>query len=250
MSADVVPIAGADAPTVVAQARPSRMSPLEAANHIASLHTTGTLFLQTLRAQIMECCSRIWSVCDESEAERLIRERTPLSVSLSRRYADCWAAARNNRELLDLAGSRPSEALRLVEDVAEAMEAEEIGDDVGREAARIVSLPRRRRAEALDELIAARDSMRTGRDPADVARIEELEDSVAALEAERAARSPSVGWTELHGRMASVLDELDAILDAVRTMPESPRHDDRVLRWCDSATALVDVVAQDRSPQA
>lgn len=250
MSAEVVPFDGPAAASALA-ARPSLMSPAQCAEHIASMHALGALFFQAIHAQTLECCWRIWGECDEAEAERLVRERTPLSVPLSRRYAAVWEAARasGNRALFDAASSRPKEALRLVDDVAEAMDAGEIGEDVGREAARIVALPRRRRAEALRGLIEARDAAAAGRAPADVRRISELEDDVAALRAEREAASPAARWADLHRRLGAAVDEVeDLAREAVRA-PRSQRHDERAMRACDSLWAATDALMEAVRPK-
>ena len=230
----------------IGAARPSLMSPLAAAAHIRALAGLAGLLAQTIEAQVMEACHRIWTVCDEAEAARLVRDETPLTVRLSRRYADCWAAARSNRAVMDLATTRPLAALRLVSDVADAMDAGAVDDAVGREVARIAALPRRRRTEALRDLVLERDAARAGRDPADAARIGELEDQVAALEAERAERdaSPIARWADLHRRLGAVVDEVEDLAREAARAPRSKRHDERVLRASDSLWAAAEALAR------
>lgn len=250
VSAEVAPFDAPGAASVLAS-RPSLMSPAQCAEHIASMHALGALINGAIHAQTLECCWRIWRECDAAEAERLIRERTPLPVPLSRRYADVWEAARGagNRALFDTAASRPTEALRLVEDVAEAMDAGEIGEDVGREAARIVALPRRRRAEALQELIEARDAAAAGRSPADVQRIADLEDDVAALRAEREASSPAARWADIHRRLGAVVTEAEDLAREAARAPRSKRHDERAMRACDSLWAATDALLEAVRPK-
>lgn len=228
---------------VLANVRPSRMSPADAARHVGALHRLAGLLAQTMEAQIMEACWRIFTgASSEAEALRLVAEHTPLPAERARRYADCWEAARGNRQVMDLAVDRPLEALRLVSEVAEAAGQDAALDDVGREVARIVALPKGRRVEALRGLVAARDAAAAGRDPADVARIAELEDANAALQ--EADPGPIARWKALHERLEGAVREAEAAADDLdRLRPATPRHRDRLLRRCDDLTAAADRIA-------
>lgn len=238
-------LAAGDSLGALGTVRPSRMRPLAAAAHIRALHGLAGLLAQTIEAQVMEACHRIWHACPEAEAARIVRDETPLTVRQSRRYADCWAAARSNRAVLDLATTRPIEALRLVSDVADAMQAGAVGDEVGREVARIAALPRRRRTEALRDLVLARDAAAAGRDPADAARIGELEDQVAALAAERDERdaSPIAAWADVHRRLGALATEAEDLVAEASRLPRSPRHVERALRASDAIVAAADALA-------
>lgn len=61
----------------IGASRPSLMGPLAAAAHIRALHGLAGLLAQTIEAQVMESCHRIWTVCAEAEAARIVRDETP-----------------------------------------------------------------------------------------------------------------------------------------------------------------------------
>lgn len=239
-----MPADAASAPWV--DARPSLMTPPQAADHVAACYRFASVMGQVLEAQVMEACWRVWRA-PADEAERLVRERTPLTPARSRRYAECWEAARANRPVMDLAVARPSEALRLVSDVADALATDGADDENGAELARLAALPRRERARELRALVAARASSQR---PEDALRIRELEDDLADARAEAEAARPSPSWTALHRLLAQTQDQLhEADAAAARLAAVvTARHRERVLRAVDGVRALADAIAETVDP--
>lgn len=223
--------------------RPSRLSARDCATHIRILHETAQLLSEVLVAQVMECCWRIWESCEPDEAERIVRDETPLTVAKSRAYAAGWAAARNNRAVLDVASRRPNLVLRLVADVADTLDVQAGDDEVGRAVAELVALPARQRTEALRRLVAeSKDARRSG---ADIQRIEDLEHDNAALREAHADRSnPASIWRDIHGRAGDVADQLESIAEAVSGLGTVPdRHRDRLLRALDTIMGTAEAVS-------
>lgn len=227
--------------------RPSQMDAEGAAMHIGALHRMAALVHQMLEAQVMEACHRIRSVAPE-RLDELVRRHTPLTPAQAHRHADCWAAARGNRAVMDLANDRPNEALRLVADVKDAMDAGAITDDVGREVARVVALPRAQRVLALRGLVEARDAAAAGRSPEDAARIAALEEDVEALEGERAAwmeaTTPGRAWREVEDAVRGAADALDdarARMERLGTAPDTRRL--RLLHLLDAIGGAADAAS-------
>ena len=225
--------------------RPSMLTPAACADHIAALFAAATMLGEMFQAQTMESCWRIWTAAEPEEAERLVREKTPLTVERSKRYADCWEQARGNRAVMDLAVARPNAALRLVADVADTLSLDAGDDEVGREVARLAALPARRRTEELRGLVAAKG---TASRPEDVARIAELEDANAALEHERAqaaaAQHPAAAWKEFAaklGEAADAVDDLRRRAERLGAAPESRRS--RLLPVLDHLVGAADAVS-------
>ena len=220
------------------------MSAEDAAAHIGALYRLATLLSDAVEAQVMEACWRILQLLGDADAEALLRSRTPLTLDRARAMARCWEAARANRGLMDLASSRPSEALRLVSGVAEAMGGDG-GDETDAEVARLLALPARRRRTALRELVASREASRSARHPDDVERIAELEDRTAALEAERATVAhPALAWAETHRLMSEATELLETLLAGLSGRTAAERHRERLLRGCDSLMAVHDRIVE------
>lgn len=232
---------------LVSSPRPSRMAPADCAVHIRSLYGLARTLGSAIEAQVMEACWRIETGAPD-DFEALIAT-TPLTPARARRYAACWEAARGNRAVLDLATDRPAEAVRLVSEVAEAMDAGDVDDAVGAEVARIVALPRRRRTAALRELVERRDARLHGQRPEDFERIAALERDVEALDAERTKlleeRHPAREWREIEEALRGAADVVEDSAARMRRQggrpPASRRK--RLLSSVDAVVAAADDAA-------
>ena len=205
-----------------------------AAERILALHEIALGVAQTLDAQLMECC---WVIVDRGGDVEALAERLPLTADEVRGRAATWAAARRNRDLRGLAMAKPREAMALVSGLSAAgVDAADAGD-----LAELVALPPRRRAARVRELAAAEAAAKAGRNPDDVARIEELEEAAAAPRLRSAPVSQALAR----------LDEAEAALDdATETLhhriaggvPLPPQTRARLLRKGDAVAALVDAL--------
>lgn len=105
--------------------------------------------------------------------------------------------------------------------------------------AELVALPPRRRAARVRELAAAEAAARAGRNPGDVARIEELEEAAAAPRLQSAPVSQALSLLdEAEAAASGALDALGHRLAGGGPLPPQTRS--RLLRKGDAVAAAVD----------
>ena len=157
---------------------------MEELRRVRAICDTARAVAQTLEAQLMES---LWKIRQELGGDRtrfiqLLHAHTDQDPDRAWLMAETWESGRKNRDLRALASQKPHEALALVSQfVDEGLSAElhELGDN-DHDAARLVSLPPRKRTAKIRELIAEAKAAKTGHHPADLERIR-------AAEAERDA---------------------------------------------------------------
>ena len=130
---------------------------------------------QFVEARMMECLWQVKQVIpDEEDFAAFIGAHLDMAPATAWQYAVTWDTARENRGLRSLAQTAPDDALRLVRETAEAGHDDEIDTRV----TQVLSLPARRRHEALKELIDNQAQAKAGHNPAD-------REAIRALTAER-----------------------------------------------------------------
>ena len=192
---------------------------LRAAHRIVAVHDLLVSISQTAEAQILESC---WIIArDVEDVDAFAAARLPmLSGDEVRRRAAVWEQARRNRDLRGLASSRPSEALRLVSDLAaEGVEAGGLP-----EIAEIVALPPRRRHARIRELLDAEGRNGAGPEPEREAEHDEAE-------------PPRPSPAKLLEEAARLLGEAADAVEAFRPSAASAR---RLLRRADAAGARLE----------
>ena len=219
--------------------RPAKMTPADAAARVCALFDLTVRLHEFVEAQCMECCHRMQQAGPE-EFERLVAT-TPLSLAKAEAMAAAWSVAKGNREVMDLAASRPSETLRLIGDVVEVVD--DI-DEAGRAVLELFALPKRQRVAELRKLIEAKE---TKQRPEDRARIDSLEDENDTLRAELVAKSTQAPatWKSVHARMSDAASLLEDVFADVKAMPVRPmRQGERLVRECDAVVAQSDAIEQ------
>lgn len=185
---------------------------LDAVREIKLLQSMVRHVAQFAEARLME---KLWdihrAIPDEGAFREFIAGHLTILPDEALRYALTWDSARENKALRDLAHTAPNDALRLVNDlVADG------GDgppEVDPEVTRILSLPARRRHEAIRDLVEARH----GHHPADKEQIRALTAERDELLAKREhplttrARKVSEMVLDMEGLAGNARHELNAL---------------------------------------
>lgn len=220
-----------------------------AAARITSLYEAAQALAASIEAQVMEALHLIREACpDEDAFSGVVSELTPLRPAEALRMAQTWEVVRRQRDLRQLAATRPREAMGLVRGLLEAAPgagtiATWTADDAA--VAAVLALPPRARNARIRELVRGQGG--TGdapRAPADVERIAELEAQVDALRpAPRLVR-----WREVVERvrdaeadLAEAASDVADLAGARAGVPAATAA--RLLRLADSAQASLDAVS-------
>ena len=186
---------------------------LNLAQEIRTLRTVTLQIAQTVEAQIME---RLWRIRAEfgSEADfgAFTARQLDIPAEKALAYVTTWEGARKNRNLRELANSKPDQAMALIEGLANGLD--EVGEQ-DTEVARLLGMPAKKQAAALRELLDARDAADSGRNPADVQRIDALETELAESKVTQIGDSPQVQARRLTEYLAEVQSELTRQGDGV-----------------------------------
>ena len=154
---------------------------LDELRHVRAISHAFRVIAEALEARLMESLWKIRKEVPERPAfDRLIREHTDLQPERAWLMAQTWETARRNRPLRELTLDRPNEALAFVTQFVEAGlddRLENLSDD-DHEVAKLLALPRRKRNQAIRELIAQGKAAQPGRSQAD-------QEHIRGLEAER-----------------------------------------------------------------
>lgn len=195
------------------------LSALEIVHKMTAIYQQAMQILERSQAAIMEC---MWEIktrhCGDDDGEfqafaaRYIDIVTPREAV---KLANVWAGARKNRDLRELAQSKPGQAVRLVCQLTDGGALEALEDDA--EVARLISMPPRKRTKAIREMIDMKQSVEAGHHPADRERIKALEAerdaAVAALEAQdkvsNLADTPKA-------QLAQYAEDCDGVLQQLR----------------------------------
>ena len=162
---------------------------LTAAARISSLYETALAIAASIEAQLMELLHEIRrAIPDPDQFDRFIVEHTPLRAIEARRMVETWDVARCQRDLRELATTRPREAMSLVRSFVDAgAEADAIAsfttDDA--EVAAVLALPPRRRNARIREMVQRTRDADDGHHPAD-------REEIRTLRAERDALAETV----------------------------------------------------------
>lgn len=194
----------------------SSMTALQAALQINALHETALKLAQTIQAQLMEAAWVIRrEIPDQEQFSDFVKLRTSLNPDDAWRMADAWRIARSNRDLREMAQTKPSGAMRFIQQLVDAGVADEENTDDG-EVARLLSLPARKRTQEIKRLIDDAQGAQTGHHPADREQIRALtEERDAALAAlgESGADANVVG---MENHPAAVLRDITERLNNIR----------------------------------
>lgn len=195
------------------------LSALEIVHKMTAIYQQTMQILERSQATIMEC---MWEIktrhCGDDDGEFYAfaaRHIDIVAPGEAVKLANTWAGARQNRGLRELAQSQPGQAVRLVCQLTNGGALEALEDDA--EVARLLSMPPRKRAKAIREMIAVKRSVKAGHYPADRERIKALEAerdaAVAALEAQDKvadlADAPKA-------QLAQYAEDCDGVLQQVR----------------------------------
>ena len=159
--------------------------------------------------------------------------------------AETWAQARQNRELRELAGDRPKEAMRMIRgflDAVEADGAEELGI-ADTEVAAVLARPPRQRNATIRALVEHRRATQAGgRSAEDRERIEALTSERDQL-AEQLNRTPAAqeildGLTDAEKLLSDLLETVKRA--ATAGLPELACR--KILRWGDQLHEVVDTI--------
>ena len=197
----------------------TELSALEIVHKMTAIYQQAMQILEQSQAAIMEC---MWEIkarhCGDSDAEfqcfaaRYIDIVTPGEAV---KLANTWAGARKNRELRELAQSKPGQAVKLVCQLTDGGALEVLEDDA--EVARLLTLPPRKRSKAIREMIDAKQSVEAGHHPADRERIKALEaERDAALEALEAQDQVAHLSDAPKAQLAQYAEDCDRVLQQVR----------------------------------
>lgn len=184
------PAAGETLP-VAAEAMPVPMSwspPPEvhaAAARICSLFDTALAVAASIEAQMMEALHEIRRACPDEETFRaVVAEMTPLRPAEAVRMVETWDVARRQRDLRELAQSRPREAMSLVRAFTDAGadDAEVVAFTAAdAEVAAVLALPPRKRNARIREMVRLAQDAGGGHHPADREAIRTLTEERDAL---------------------------------------------------------------------
>ncbi len=187
---------------------------LDAVREIKLLQSMVRHVAQFAEARLME---KLWdihrAIPDEGAFREFIAGHLTLPPDEALRYALTWDSARENKALRELAHTAPNDALRLVNDLA--ADGGDSPPEVDPEVTRILSLPARRRHEAIRDLVDARH----GHHPAD-------KEQIRALTAERdellAKREHPL--TTRARKVSELVLEMEALAGAARHEVNALKH--------------------------
>ena len=209
------PLAAAAAPPAAL----TDLSALEIVHRMTAIYQQAMQILEQSQAAIMEC---LWEIkakhCNDDDAEFCAFASEHIDIvapAEALKLANTWAGARQNRDLRELAQSKPGQAIKLVCQLTDAGALKALEDDA--EVARLLSMPPRKRAKAIREMIDVQQSVEAGHHPADRERIKTLEAerdaAVAALEAQdKVANLADAPMAQL----AQYAEDCDGVLQQVR----------------------------------
>lgn len=195
------------------------LSALEIVHKMTAIYQQAMQILERSQAAIMEC---MWEIkarhCGDDDDEFHAFAARHIDIVAPKeavKLANAWAGARQNRELRELAQRKPGQAIKLVCQLTDGGALEALQDDA--EVARLLSMPPRKRAKAIREMIDVQQSVEAGHHPADRERIKALEAerdaAVAALKAQdkvtNLADTPKA-------QLAQYAEDCDRVLQQVR----------------------------------
>ncbi len=183
---------------------------------IRTLYEAAHTFAAALEAQLMEAVWQIREVLPEPvEFKEFIKGHTPMDPKKAILMADTWAVARDNRQVRELALSKPNEALRFVREFV-AVGAQDSLDGLNEEDAevtRLLTLSPRKRLKAIRELITTK----AGHHPADAEQIHSLKQerdaAVAAMEKVQVAEA---GPRSFAAELLVMAERITVIANTVR----------------------------------
>ena len=251
------PAAGETLP-VAAEAMPVPMSwspPPEvhaAAARICSLFDTALAVAASIEAQMMEALHEIRRACPDEETFRaVVAEMTPLRPAEAVRMVETWHVARRQRDLRELAQSRPREAMSLVRAFTDAgADDAEVAAFTAADAevAAVLALPPRKRNARIREMVRReQDAGEASRDPADAERIAELEARVEAL-SQPPAEHPGQRWRAAVARVRQAEAEMSDVAAEVADLcagagATGGAQATRLLRMADGIQESLDVLS-------
>ena len=187
---------------------------LDAVREIKLLQSMVRHVAQFAEARLME---KLWdihrAIPDEGAFREFIAGHLTLPPDEALRYALTWDSARENKALRELAHTAPNDALRLVNDLA--VDAGDSPPEVDPEVTRILSLPARRRHEAIRDLVDAQQ----GHHPADKEQIRSLTAERDELLAQR--EHP---LTTRARKVSEMVLEMEALAGAARHEVNALKH--------------------------
>ena len=195
------------------------LSALEIVHKMTAIYQQAMQILEQSQAAIMEC---MWEIkarhCGDDDEEFYAFAQRHIDIVAPKeavKLANTWAGARQNRGLRELAKSKPGQAIKLVCQLTEGGALEALEDDA--EVARLLSMPPRKRAKAIREMIDVKQSVEAGHHPADRERIKALEAerdaAVAALDAQDKVRDLA---DAPKAQLARYAEDCDRVLQQVR----------------------------------
>ncbi len=140
-------------------------------------------YVATQKARLMEVLWRLRrQFADDDEFTAFAGEHLDIKVDAALAHIAVWDESRYNRQLRELAQQKPDEAMRFIQDLTGGDALDVVRDEP--EVARLLSLPPRKRTEAIRDLLAVKANGK--HHPADLEEIkvlrEERDAAVNALE--------------------------------------------------------------------
>ena len=195
------------------------LSALEIVHKMEAIYQQAMQILERSQAAIMEC---MWEIkarhCNDDDDEFHAFAARHIDIVPPKeavKLANTWAGARQNRELRELARSKPGQAINLVCQLTDGGALEALEDDA--EVARLLSMPPRKRAKAIREMIDVKESVEAGHHPADRERIKSLEIERDAAVAALVEQDKVRGLADApKAQLAKYAEDCDRVLQQAR----------------------------------
>ncbi|MXW01593.1 MAG: hypothetical protein F4X59_17530 [Holophagales bacterium] len=224
----------------------SLLAPPEALAAAARIRAAWTV-AQIMQAQVLEGMWEVQkAIPDESQFALFVERETPFTADQGHRMVKTWEVARSQRELRELAQSKPSEALGLITSAID--EGVDLADEDDATVAKIMALKPRKRHSAIRELV---QQSKSGESSATRERIRTLEaERDAAVDKLVSERKVAEHPGSRHQAFLRDLEKMERTLanlamDSAMALAESPpggvTH--RVLSLTDTAQQHIDMIA-------
>ena len=215
------------------------------AARLQALRAMGQKVGEMYEAQILE---QLWLIhrAFERESDFIFFAETELGMdgAAACHQVRVWGAAREDRQLREMAQSQPLRAMHLVTDLAHLRDSEI--DPVG--VTEVLALPARQRATAIDELLRLKKSH--GHHPDDLGEIRglraERDAALAALAAQKkGARQPAEDLGLVLEGLAEIEKDIADLVELLQPVREhmTPTVRERLLRLTDLASGSLDGLA-------